>query len=226
MSGSDETRPLTALIVEDHALLGWGLTSALEATGVAVEALAPGDTDEVLRAADRLQPDVVLLDLNLGEGVGSGRCLIEPLRARGAHVVILTGTTDRLELAACIEAGALGLASKSESVDEVLQKFFAAAQGKPTPSEDERRQLLDELRSHRAVERDRLGTFERLTPREQAVLGALIDGASASVIAETSYVSLATVRSQIRSILEKLGAGSQVAAIAMARQAGWVHQRC
>jgi len=216
---------LRALIVEDHALIGQGLRAALLNSGVAAEALCPDDVDEVLRAADRVRPDVVLLDLDLGDGVGSGLPLIEPLRARGAHVVILTGSTDRLELAACLEAGALGLASKAESVDEVLEKFFAAADGQATPTDHERQQLLAELRAHRSAERDRLSAFDRLTPRERAVLSALIDGASASMIADTAYVSLATVRSQIRAILEKLGVGSQLAAVAMARQAGWVDDR-
>ena len=223
---SYEKRALTALIVEDHALIGQGLTAALRAEGVITETLCPASPGEVMEAAARLQPDVVLLDLNLGDGVGSGLPFIAPLRAAGACVVILTGSTNRLELAACIEEGALGLASKAESFDDVLAKFFAAAEGRPSPGPNEREQLLAELRAHRASEHQRLGAFERLTPRERAVLAALLDGASAAMIADSSFVSMATVRSQIRAILEKLGVGSQLAAVAMARQAGWVHQSC
>ena len=223
---SNEKAALAVLIVEDHALIGQGLMFALRADGVRAEAICPLRPEEVLETADRIRPDVVLLDLNLGDGVGSGLPFIAPLRQRGATVVILTGSTDRLDLAACLEAGATGLASKSESFDEVLAKVFAAAEGRPSPPEGERQQLLAELRAHRAAERDRLGPFERLTPRERAVLAALLEGASASMIADMSFVSLATVRSQIRAILEKLGVGSQLAAVAMARQAGWVHQSC
>ncbi len=60
-----------------------------------------------------------------------------------------------------------------------------------------------------------------LTPREQEVLRDLMDGRSAEAIARASYVSLATVRSQIRAVLQKLAVNSQLAAVAKARQAGW-----
>jgi DNA-binding NarL/FixJ family response regulator len=63
--------------------------------------------------------------------------------------------------------------------------------------------------------------FESLTPREAAVLGDLLEGRSADDIAEASFVSITTVRAQIRSILSKLGVRSQLAAVSMARRAGW-----
>jgi len=81
--------------------------------------------------------------------------------------------------------------------------------------------VLTSLREHRAAERARLAPFERLTTRERIVLGALMDGASAEEIAKSSFVSLATVRSQIRSILEKLSVHSQVAAVALAHRLRW-----
>jgi len=66
-----------------------------------------------------------------------------------------------------------------------------------------------------------MAPFEQLTGRERVVLGALMDGASAGEIAKASFVSMATVRSQIRSILEKLGVHSQVAAVALAHRSRW-----
>jgi DNA-binding CsgD family transcriptional regulator len=63
--------------------------------------------------------------------------------------------------------------------------------------------------------------FSDLTSRERLVLSDLIDGYHASAIAERACVSVATVRTQIRSILQKLGVNSQLAAVALARQAGW-----
>jgi DNA-binding NarL/FixJ family response regulator len=63
--------------------------------------------------------------------------------------------------------------------------------------------------------------FDRLTRREQEVLSALMRGAKARDICVQSYVSMPTVRSQIRSILMKLGVTSQLAAVALAYQSGW-----
>jgi len=63
--------------------------------------------------------------------------------------------------------------------------------------------------------------FNRLTPREEEVLLALMRGAKARDICAQSFVSMPTVRSQIRSILTKLGVTSQLAAVALAYQSGW-----
>ena len=63
--------------------------------------------------------------------------------------------------------------------------------------------------------------FEQLTRRERQVLLALMRGATAREISKESYVSLPTVRSQIRSILLKLGVSSQLAAVVLAYRSGW-----
>jgi DNA-binding NarL/FixJ family response regulator len=64
--------------------------------------------------------------------------------------------------------------------------------------------------------------FDRLTTREQQVLRALADGRSVTQIATEWFVSESTVRSQVRGVLTKLGAGSQLEAVAQALKAGWL----
>jgi DNA-binding NarL/FixJ family response regulator len=85
--------------------------------------------------------------------------------------------------------------------------------------------MIDELRIERAGLRKALTPFERLTMREREVLAALVDGLSAEEIAETQFVALTTVRSQIRSVLQKLGVRSQLAAVAHANRVGWKPDR-
>jgi two-component system, NarL family, nitrate/nitrite response regulator NarL len=63
--------------------------------------------------------------------------------------------------------------------------------------------------------------FDRLTPKEQQVLSALMRGSTARDICKQFYVAMPTVRSQIRSILIKLGVSSQLAAVVLAYQSGW-----
>jgi DNA-binding NarL/FixJ family response regulator len=63
--------------------------------------------------------------------------------------------------------------------------------------------------------------FAKLTEREQVVLSELMEGHCAEDIAKAAIVSISTVRSQIKAILNKLGVNSQLAAVAMARRAGW-----
>jgi DNA-binding NarL/FixJ family response regulator len=66
-----------------------------------------------------------------------------------------------------------------------------------------------------------LNQFEQLSPREQEVLLSMMRGRTARDICKQAYVSLPTVRSQIHSILSKLGVSSQLAAVALAYQSGW-----
>ncbi len=67
----------------------------------------------------------------------------------------------------------------------------------------------------------RLQLFTTLTDREEVVLAELLEGHCAEEIAKAAFVSISTIRSQIKSILQKLGVNSQLAAVALARRAGW-----
>jgi DNA-binding NarL/FixJ family response regulator len=187
-----------------------------------VVAIAPVTSPQaVVSAAALARPDLILLYLDLGAGAGSGVALVEPLRALGARVVILTGALSRLRVAEAVEAGAVGWVSKAAPLPALLRAVRAAAAGIPLLPAHERSALLVELARHRAEQRSRFAPFERLTPRERQVLAALVRGRSADGIAEDLVVSIATVRSQIRAVLLKLGVHSQLAAVALARHAGW-----
>jgi DNA-binding NarL/FixJ family response regulator len=208
------------LVVDDHMLLAEALAVALRKHGLDVM-VAPTHTEgAILAAARHHRPDVVLLDLMLGHL--SGQVLIGPLlAATGASVLMLTGTTDRARMGECLEAGAVGVASKSVDFQELLDQLLAVICGRPPLLDGDRHALLGELRARRAEEQRRLAPFRCLTPREQAVLAALMDGKRAKQIAAESFVSLGTVRAQIKSILLKLAVSSQLSAVALARQAGW-----
>ena len=209
------------LIVEDHELLSGTLAFALRQLGIEVETSHGPTPTDVVAAAGRLAPVLVLLDLELGAGLGSGLDLIRPLTAVGAKVVIMTGVTERARLAACLEAGAMGIVSKTTGFDELVEAVRRLAEGQAILSDNDRQELLADLRAKRSADRQRLAPFEALTSREKAVLAGLVAGESAEEIAARSYVSLSTVRTQIRSILLKLRVKSQLTAVALAREAGW-----
>jgi DNA-binding NarL/FixJ family response regulator len=215
---------VTVLIVDDHHLIAQGIAFALRAEGVDAVVSTELHANGILGDALRTRPQVVLLDLQF-EGpmgaVGDGRDLIGPLTELGAHVLVLTGVTDRPTLGDCLERGATGVMAKSEPFETLVDKVLVVARGGAVLSEQERCALLAEHRHHVAHERDRLAPFSALTPREADVLVRLMAGLQADRIAEDCYVSLATIRSQIRSILQKLSVNSQLAAVAVAREAGW-----
>jgi len=100
------------LVVEDHVLVAVGMQLALSARGWEVETTNGPTAPDVVAHAERFEPQIVLLDIHLGGGIGSGIELIRPLRSTGAQVVMLTAETRRMVLAECIEAGAAGWIGK------------------------------------------------------------------------------------------------------------------
>lgn len=218
------TSSVRVMVVEDHGLLAQSLRLALTAEGMAVcvPALDPAD---ILAMAEQEQPEVVLLDLDLGPLGGDGSILIEPLALSGARVIVVTGVTDRVRLAACIESGAAGLLSKEESLGELIKTVSRCAAGEIILDLLTRDRLLSELREARSAYRKDHAPFATLTKREQQILSEVMAGKSVAQIAACEYVSEATVRTHIRGILSKLGVKSQLAAVAEARRVGWHRAR-
>jgi DNA-binding NarL/FixJ family response regulator len=209
------------LIVEDHALVAIGLQLALTARGWEVEITDGPTAGDIVEHARRFAPQCALMDIGLGGEVGSGIELVAPVRATGAEVVMLTAETRPGVLAACLEAGAAGWIGKDTFLDDVVSTLNDVLAGTPLLGRAVREAMLDELRIERAGVRRALSPFEQLTQREREVLTALVEGLSAEEIAETRFVALTTVRSQIRAVLRKLGVRSQLAAVAQANRVGW-----
>lgn len=207
------------LLVEDHAIIKQALALALQRVGMVVETAPDLAPDAVLALAAHFRPDIALLDLYLGEA--DSLPMIRPLRELGAGVVVLTGTTDPRALGECLEEGALGVIPKSESLDRLALAITDAVSGTAVMRPADRDALLNAARDGRAADEERQAPFARLSTKERQILGHLMWGRSAEDIARMEYVSLATVRSQIRSILQKLGVNSQLAAVALAQRFGW-----
>lgn len=208
------------LIVEDHGLLADSLSTALGHEGYEVCRPSALDVDSVLSEAEIFRPHVALLDLRL-ENDTSALPMIEPLRDLGASVVMVTGERNQVALAECVEAGAIGLVDKSRPFEDLVEAVGHVAELRTILSRAERDELLRMLREQRLADAERHAPFDRMTAREQQVLGGLMEGLSAEAIASRDYVSIATVRTQIRAVLSKLGVSSQLAAVALARAAEW-----
>lgn len=212
---------MRVIMIEDHELLAQSLQATLMAEGVEVVRVWSDDRDELLAQAIDNAPGLLLLDFDLGERIGVAFGMIEPLTKAGLDVVMLTGERNPLMLAQCLEEGAVGVINKSVSFDELLEHIRVALEGGDLMTRHEREEMLSQLRQHRAGRDQELKAFRELTAREGEVLGELMQGKAADMIAEESVVSVATIRTQIRSILAKLGVNSQLAAVARAQQARW-----
>ncbi len=115
----------------------------------------------------------------------------------------------------------MGVIPKSRAFDDLVASVQQVAHTGSLLSPSQRDAYLSHLRQHRATEQARLEDFADLTPKESQVLLALMDGLSADQIASDWVVSIATVRSQIRTMMRKLGVNSQLSAVALARKSNW-----
>ena len=214
---------LRVLIVDDHTVLSQALADALSLHGIGdVKVAAPHQLspDALLLLVESVQPDVVLLDLYLGDGKVS-LPVLPRLQAAGPAVVVLTASEDRAVWAQALNAGAAGVLAKSVPFNDVVDAVHRAAAGEPLMTERERTELLGLLDESGSARNDRLEPFKRLTPREQEVLAALVNGESVKSIARDMGVSVPTVRTHIRSVFDKLDVNSQRAAVTLALREGW-----
>jgi DNA-binding NarL/FixJ family response regulator len=215
-------RRLRVVVVDDHRLLAQSLAISLGQEGLDCSVATLTAPDELVRSVVAQRPDVVLLDLVLGPVAGDGAALVAPLTGAGSRVVLVTGATDPVRLAGALGDGAVGVLSKTEPVEVLLAAATAAAHGQRVMDENHELALRASARARHASRTAALQPFTRLTEREAQVLRSLARGRSVAAIAATSYVAEATVRTQVRGVLTKLGVGSQLEAVALAHQARWL----
>ncbi len=212
------------VIVDDHPLLASGLQGELERAGATVQLVDPTtgpgqDPLALVATVAEAGPDCAVIDLGLPIP-GGGVALIGPLVERAVPVAVLTGETDRRLLARTVGLGASAVLGKSEPLSDIVDTILRLAAGEAVQT-----RLLAELRAERqrleAEDGQRLAPFTELSPREQQVLAGLMDGQAPALMAERNFVSVATVRTQIKSLLRKLGVGSQLEAVALANRCRW-----
>jgi DNA-binding NarL/FixJ family response regulator len=212
----------TVLIVDDHDLVGTTLAYSLRAEGLQAWRATAVDVIGVLEEAAGRTVGLALLDLDLGRDRSGRRVdgvdLVGPLTARGWRCIVLSSTVDRTRVGAALDAGALAAVPKQAPFPLLLGKVRAALAGLPVMSPETRRRLIDAARTRDAERREIVAKLARLTPREREVLAELARGHRAQAVADHYVVSLATVRTQIRSVLSKLEVGSQLEAVALYRR--------
>ncbi|MGN6252129.1 MAG: response regulator [Marmoricola sp.] len=208
------------LLVDDHDLIAQSLALALGAEGYDASVADLHDRVRLVEQVRMAPPDLVLLDLDLGP-FGDGSTLVQPFREAGARVLVVSASTDVCRTGMALERGAVGVLDKRVAFDELLAGIRAAAWGGVVMDPTIRQRTIATMHAAREGRRRAQAPFESLTERERHVLAALVDGTSVREMALRWFVAEATVRSQVRGVLMKLGVNSQLEAVARARQAGW-----
>jgi DNA-binding NarL/FixJ family response regulator len=207
------------LVVDDHTVVREGLRGFLDLQdGIEVVGEA-ADGDEALAAAERLRPDVVLMDLVMPrlDGVAAMRALRE--RLPQARVIVLTSFLDDDKLLPALRAGAAGYLLKNSEPQELARAVRAAQAGEA---------LLDPAVGARVVEAlagAEEDPLDRLTPREREVLQLIGRGFPNKQIARELDVSERTVKTHVGHVLAKLGVADRTQAAVLAVRAGLVDRR-
>ncbi|WP_063815598.1 response regulator [Streptomyces scabiei] len=215
------------LLCDDHAVVRAGL-KALLSSADGIEVVGEAVTgEEALALAARLRPDVVLMDLQLGDGV-DGVTATRRLTARPAgtesrgteghgtegsaapapRVLVLTMFDTDADISRAIEAGATGYLLKAERPEELFAAIRDAASGRTTLSAPVADRLMAKLRSPRPA----------LSEREHEILGQLARGLGNREIARALFISEATVKTHLGRIYAKLGVETRAGAVAVAKE--------
>jgi DNA-binding NarL/FixJ family response regulator len=203
------------VIADDHPLTRDALAALLSQNGFQVVAEV-SDGAEAIQAAERHQPDLVLLDLSM-PGV-DGLTALPLLReaAPRCEVVVLTASGTEDNLLGAIRGGAAGYLLKSEPPERIVGFLRGVANGEAALSGAVARRLLEQVRSggHRdAGVPDSIAAV--LSAREVEVLLLLDDHLGTDQIAKRLFISEHTVRSHVKSLLRKLGVSSRREALEM-----------
>lgn len=211
------------LIADDHALFREGLGALLLSvpdTEVVGEA-ATGE--EAIARAAGLQPDVVLMDIQMPgiNGIEATRRISRDSPHIG--VIVVTMFEDDDSVFAAMRAGARGYVLKGADQDEILKVIRAVASGEAHFGPKIARRLMSFFSAPRAAAPAE--AFPDLTAREREVLDLIAQGRNNQEIARALYVSSKTVRNHISNIFSKLQVADRTQAIIRAREAGLGHDR-
>lgn len=201
------------VVADDHPIVRTGIIALFapeDDIDVVAEAATP---DEAVAAAERMIPDVVLMDLQFGASANSGGAdATRRIRALDAapYVLVLTNYDSDGDILGAVEAGASGYLLKDAPPHELITAVRAAAAGESALAPVIATRLMDRMRAPQAS----------MSARELQVLELVAAGRSNSDIAAELFVSDTTVKSHLAHIFTKLGVSSRTAAVSRARERG------
>lgn len=182
---------ISVLIVDDHPVVRQGLRALIEVQDDMTVAGEAGDGPAAVSLARSLRPDIVLLDLKL-PGM-DGIAVLQPLRAAGLRVLVLTSATEPAMAAQAVRGGAAGVVYKDIDPAALVRAIRSVHDGNVLLAPEAVGSLF---RGSRA---------DTLTARERQVLAGIAEGRSNREIARQLLVSEKTVKAHVSAVLAKLG---------------------
>ena len=193
---------IRVLLVDDFALMRRGVAAALESSGTMTVVGEAGTVDEAVELAERLQPDVVVLDMRLPGG--GGLVAIDRLGevAPAARVLVLTASDKPETLIEAVSAGATGYLTKRAGGEELCAAVAQVASGASVVEPSLAGHLMREL----AGDGDGAGSSRvSLSGRERDVMRLVCEGLTDREIGDRLFVSTRTVQNDLRRLRDKAG---------------------
>jgi DNA-binding NarL/FixJ family response regulator len=205
------------MVADAHHVVREGITSMLRTAG-GIEVVGQARTaPEAIRHAGALRPDVILLDIRLGDAGGLDLCRALRLQSPRSRVVVLTSYQEEDYLLQSLLAGAWGYLDKTASRDAIVESVISAAHGERILTASVADKLVARYTElAREVERHDSG----LGQEELDILELLVKGASPSEIAERSHLTGASLQHKLEGICDKLGVEDTEGAVFEAMRRG------
>ncbi|MDQ6695442.1 MAG: response regulator transcription factor [Chloroflexota bacterium] len=209
---------IRVLIADDHPVFRFGLRTLLKADPTLEVAGEATTGHEAIAQAATLQPDVILMDLNMPglNGVEAIRHILDVQPA--VRILVLTMFDDDDSVLAAMRVGARGYLLKGAEGGEMLQAIKVVSTGEAIFSPAIAQRLIHYFSARRPA--SPAGPFPDLTEREREVMSLIAQGYTNQAIAEKLVISPKTVRNHISAIFSKLQVTSRLEAIVLAKEAG------
>jgi len=215
--------PASILLIDDHPLLRQGIKQLIEMEDdMQVDGEASNGPDGIRKAAE-IEPDLILLDLNMPEM--SGVEVLKQLREQGtaARIIIFTVSDHEDDVVAALRAGADGYLLKDMEPEDMIAELKQAATGKMVISDRLTTLLAQALRSQQPASSSQ-PDYNSLTPREKDILRLIAEGLSNKMIGRRLDISDGTVKVHVKHLLKKLNLRSRVEVAVWAVEEG-LHKR-
>jgi DNA-binding NarL/FixJ family response regulator len=201
------------VIVDDHQMFSASLTRLLSHDAdldVVGTAMSVADLTTLLTT---VQPDIAVVDWQLGDGDGADAIKVIRRAAPGTRVLVLTGNLDDATLQRAVSAGSDGLVTKDRPPDDLVAAIRTVGRGEVA---------FDPSALARVVGTDGHGPSPELSDRELEIVRLVADGGSNKDIATALYLSPNTVRNHIHRISTKLGASTRLEVVIEAARRGLI----
>jgi DNA-binding NarL/FixJ family response regulator len=212
--------PVRVAIVDDDALVRAGLIMMLDGVhGISIVGEA-ADGNQVMQLVDAHAPDVILMDIRMPKVdgiVATGRVRRRP---NPPEVLVLTTFDTDDHVVRALRAGASGFLLKDTPPAKIVAAIHAVADGEPAISPQVMRRLMDRVAVAADQHQKAQNRLKALTEREVEVVRAVATGHSNAEIATALFMSIATVKAHISSILSKLGLDNRTQIALLAHDAG------